>query len=132
MGNSFAEMWENAWNSHGRNPGAKIGFHIEFQLKSGETVSQTLLKPSDSREFYDYLEIYMYDDVHQSGGWYTHLEDDDMEEETIITSIKLTSGSKIKQVGDIFLTAFIYNSDTCFDSQGNYIGTVSQTIVITE
>jgi hypothetical protein len=53
-----------------------------------------------------------------------------MKEETIITSIKLTSGSKIAQVGDITLTAFIYNGDDCFDADGNYIGLVSETIVI--
>jgi hypothetical protein len=73
----------------------------------------------------------MYDDVHVTPGvWYTHLEDKDMKDETVITSIKLTSGSKIKQVGDIALTAFIYNGDDCFDAEGNYIGLISETIVI--
>lgn len=132
MGSSFAQMWENTWNSHGSHPNAKIGFHIEFQLSSGEKISKTILKPSDSKGFYDYLEIYLYDDVHQDGGWYTHLDDEDVTEETVITSIKLTCGSKISQVGDIYLTAFIYDSPECFDRSGNYIGTVSQTIVVSE
>ena len=130
-GKSFASIWNAAWDAHKNASNAKIGFHITFTLSSGETVSKQLLKPSDSASFYDYLEIYMYDDVHVTPGvWYTHLEDKDMKEETVITSIKLTSGSKIKEVGDITLTAFIYNGDDCFDSEGNYIGLVSETIVI--
>lgn len=130
-GSSFASIWNAAWDSHENTESAKIGFHIAFSLTSGETVSKQLLKPSDSASFYDYLEIYMYDDVHVAPGvWYTHLEDKNMTEETVITSIKLTSGSKIAQVGDITLTAFIYNGDDCFDSEGNYIGLVSESIVI--
>lgn len=130
-GSSFKSIWNTAWDSHENVTNAKIGFHISFTLTNGETVSKQLLKPSDSASFYDYLEIYMYDDVHVAPGvWYTHLEDKGIKEETIITSIKLTSGSKIAQVGDISLTAFIYNGDDCFDAEGSYIGLVSETIVI--
>ena len=130
-GKSFASIWNSAWDSHENVSNAKIGFHISFTLSNGETVSKQLLKPSDSTSFYDYLEIYMYDDLHVAPGvWYTHLEDKDMKAETVITSIKLTSGSKIAQVGDIALTAFIYHGSDCFDAEGNYIGLVSETIVI--
>lgn len=130
-GNSFKSIWNAAWDSHEGSENSKIGFHISFTLSSGETISKQLLKPGDSKSFYDYLEIYMYDDVHVAPGvWYTHLEDKDMKEETVITSIKLTSGSKIKEVGDITLTAFIYNGDDCFDADGSYIGLVTETIVI--
>lgn len=130
-GSSFRSIWNAAWGSHENAENAKIGFHISFTLTSGEAISKQLLKPSDSASFYDYLEIYLYDDVHVAPGvWYTHLEDKDMTEETVITSIKLTSGSKIAQVGDITLTAFIYNGDDCFGADGSYIGLVSETIVI--
>lgn len=132
-GSSFVSIWNTAWDSFEDGADAKIGFHIQFSLTSGEVVSATLLKPSDAAEFYDYLEIYMYDDIHQTpGAWYTHLSDTNMDEETIISSIKLTSGSKIAEVGDIILTAFVYNGGDCFDTSGNYIGLVSETITITE
>jgi hypothetical protein len=73
----------------------------------------------------------MYDDINQpTGAWYSHLEDKDMDEDTIISSIKLTSGSKISEVGTIFLTAFIYNAEDNFDEAGNYIGLVKETIAI--
>lgn len=131
-GKSFRAMWNAVWESHEIREGAKIGFEIAFSY--GDTqVRKTLLKPSDAKEFYDYLEIYMYDDINQTPGqWYSHLEDKDMDEETIISSIKLTAGSKIAQVGDITLTAFIYNGDDCFNSRGEYIGQVLATVVITE
>lgn len=130
-GSSFKSIWNTAWESHTPQETAKIGFHIEFSLTDGTLISQTVLKPSDAAWFYDYLEIYLYDDINQkAGAWYSHLEDKDMKENTIISSIKLTSGSKIAQVGVIQLTAFIYNGDDCFDEAGSYIGTVQETILI--
>lgn len=132
-GTSFASMWSEVWESHEGWQNAKIGFHITFALYSGEVISRQLLKPSDAEDFYEYLEIYMYDDINQTPGqWYTHLDDGDMDDKTIISSIKLTSGSKISQVGDIILTAFIYDGEDCFDAAGNYIGLISASITITE
>lgn len=131
-GKSFRAMWNAVWESHENRENAKIGFEIEF-LCGDTVVKKTLLKPSDAEEFYDYLEIYMYDDINQTPGQrYTHLDDKDMKEETVISSIKLTSGSKIAEVGDIILTAFIYNGDDCFNSKGEYIGTVLETVLITQ
>ncbi len=130
-GSSFRTIWKQAWDLHGDNEGAKIGFWIDFSLPKGMRVHRQILKPSDAKAFYDYLEVYLYDDVHQTPGvWYTHLEDKDMTEETVITSIKLTSGSKIADVGDITLTAFIYQGEDCFDERGEYIGQVYDSIVI--
>lgn len=131
-GRSFASIWNTAWDSYEGGEDSKIGFVISFGLSDGNAITKTILKPGDSKEFYDYLEVYLYDDIHQSGGWYSHLEDKDMTEETIISSIKLTSGSKINEVGEIRLTAFIYTTDDCFDADGMYIGDVSATVVITE
>lgn len=131
-GSSFSAIWTDTWNAHEDAQNAKIGFHISFTLTDGTQVDQTVRKPSDAKAFYEYLEVYLYDDIHTGGGWYTHLEDSNIGEQTVITSIKLTSGSKIAEVGDICLTAFIYNGEACFDASGNYIGDVLQTILITE
>jgi hypothetical protein len=130
-GASFKSIWNESWNAHGENDGTKVGFHLTFTLSDGTEISQTIRKPGDAKYFYDFLEVYLYDDIHQTG-WYSHLEDGDMKEETMITSIKLTSGSRIGEVGDIFLTAFLYTGDDCFDEEGNYIGTVQQTVKITQ
>lgn len=128
-GSSFKSMWNQVWNSHEGGENAKIGFHIDLFLDNGEVISKTLLKPSDCDEFFEYLEVYMYDDIHQTG-WYSHLEDKDMGDGTIISSVKLHCGERISEVGDIILTAFIYNGDDCFDSNGNYIGQVSASVYI--
>jgi len=132
-GGSFASIWNTAWDSHENTENAKIGFVISFAVSGGGTVTETVLKPSDSAGFYDYLEIYLYDDIHQTPGvWYSHLEDQNMDEDTIISSIKLTAGSKIAQVGDITLTAFVYNGDDCFDENGEYIGQVAYTVTVAQ
>lgn len=131
-GSSFAEIWNAAWDEHMPSAAARIGYHITIELSGGDTISKTLLKPSDSDEFFDYVEIYMYDDINQTpGAWYTHLSDSDMNEETIISSIKLTAGQNISSVGDITLTAFVYDDDSNFDSDGNYVGVVTYSIEIT-
>lgn len=132
-GNSFRDMWNAAWDAYEGAENPKIGFHITFQLPGGDEFSKQLLKPSDSADFFDFIEIYMYDDIHQApGAWYTHLSDGDMKAETVISSIKLTAGSRISEVGDIRLTAFIYDGEDCFNAAGEYIGLVSQTVLITE
>lgn len=132
-GSSFASIWNTAWDGYENTENAKIGFVISFAVSGGETVTETILKPSDSADFYDYLEIYLYDDIHQTPGvWYSHLEDQNMDEDTIISSIKLTAGSKIAEVGDITLTAFVYNGDDCFDENGEYIGQVAYTVTVAQ
>lgn len=126
-GSSFTGIWKQAWEEAGAAQDSKIGYMIEFALADGQTVKQTIRKPSDAKWFYDYLEIYLYDDIHQKG-WYSHLEDENITAQTVISSIKLTAGSKIDQVGDILLTAFIYQGDDCFDAEGRYIGDVLYTV----
>lgn len=130
-GSSFSGMWKKAWEDSAAEENSKVGFHIQFDLNDETSVSRTILKPSDAKDFYDYLEIYLYDDIHQTPGvWYTHLEDGDMGEETVISSIKLTSGAQIDQVGDITLTAFVYQGEDCFDENGAYIADVLYTVAI--
>ena len=130
-GYSFKAIWNEAWGAHEDAQDTRIGLILTLSLKSGETITKQILAPSDSQSFFDYLEVYLYDDIHQTG-WYSHLEDKDMKEETIITSVKLTSGARIAEVGDITLTVFLYSGQECFDLQGNYIGDVTDTIVIRE
>lgn len=131
-GKSFSGIWNDAWNAYSNTAGSKIGYYISFTLKDGTAIEKLLLKPGDGKDFYSYVEIYMYDDIHQTPGVrYSHLEDEDMKQDTIISSIKLTSGSKISQVEDIQLTVFVY-SDERHIRDGVYRGDVSSTILITK
>ena len=78
--------------------------------------------------FDPYLYVYLYDDINQQdGAWYSHVEESQVNENTIFSSIKLY------QVTDNFsspikLTVFTYKSDDDFDTNGNYRGNSSYTI----
>lgn len=124
-------FWEK-WNAFEGKDNCKIGYSVDFDLKSGEHIHKVLLKAGDELEYRPYLENYLYDDVHQAkGAWYSHLLPEEMNENTLITSIKFTPGEKIDEVGDeIHATVFVYNSEEDFDDAGEYIGDVSAEIII--
>lgn len=96
----------------------KIGYDISFKLISGETMKKVILGPNDDPDFmWDYVRIYLYDDVHQPiGHWYRHLLESEVTESTLMTSIKLTGNGKTSEIdGPITLTVFTYNGTQDFD-----------------
>ena len=132
-GTKFVDMWKAAWDAHENGGGSKIGYILSFTLSDGSTVERMIQKPSDADSFKEYIEVYLYDDINQEPGVrYTHISDSEITENTILSSIKLTCGSKIGEVTGITLTAFIYNGEDCFDADGAYIGEVAATVVIKE
>ena len=90
----------------------KIGFHINFKTIDKE-IDKTILSPSDVESFFDYIQIYLYDDIHQTSSWYSHITQEQVTEDTIYTSIKLTGSTKIAEItSPISLTVFSYpNND---------------------
>ena len=124
-------FWEK-WNAFEGKEGCKIGYSVDFDLKNGEHIHKTLLKAGDELDYRPYLENYLYDDVHQAkGAWYSHLLPEEMNDNTLITSIKFTPGEKIDEVGDeIHATVFVYNSEDDFNEKGDYIGDVTAEITI--
>lgn len=131
-GSTFRNTWEPYWYSCSDADQYKIGYCLSFTLKNGDVCTKTIKSPSDTKEYFDYIELYIYDDVHQTPGvWYTHLSESDVNADTFMTSIKLTAGSKIAEVKDIKLTAFVYISDKDFDSAtGKYTGNNSYEISV--
>ena len=111
----------------------RIGFTLSFTLASGQQVYKTILGPADiTEDFTRYVEVYLYDDIHQQAGVrYSHLLESEMDEQTLITSIKLTAGKEIEQVQAIQLQAFVYRKENEFDAQtGVYTGPGGCTISI--
>lgn len=107
----------------------RIGYLIEFSIGDNK-INKTILRPKDSEEFFDYLEIYLYDDYHRNGSWYSHTTEEEMNEETLLTSIKLTAGKKVNEItSDIELTAFTYDSDD-FTDDGYYKGISKYSIIV--
>lgn len=130
-GSVFLSYWKKFpnWESY------KVGYELYIKLKSGEVIDLTIHGPEDApkdptKEFYQYVEVYMYDAIHQIG-WHSHLTK--TQPNTLLTSIKLTAGSKIADVDSVRLTAFVYKlgDSSFFDPvTGKYIGNVSYTIDI--
>ena len=132
-GNGFKNTWEPYWNRFADADSCKIGYCLTFTLNSSEVFTKTIKAPTDTAQYFDYIELYIYDDVHQTQGvWYTHLSESDIKDNTFMTSIKLTAGSKISEVKDIKLSAFTYSSSKDFDPvTGMYIGKNSYEITVT-
>lgn len=106
----------------------KIGYFISFELDH-KNIEKIITSPKDTESFYDYLEIYLYDDYHRDGGWYSHTTEEEFNKETLLTSIKLTSGKQISEItSDITLTAFLYKEDD--DLNEDLINENSYTITV--
>lgn len=113
----------------------KIGYNVKFLINNKE-INKTILSPKDTEEIFDYLELYLYDDYHRTPGvWYSHTTEEEMNEETLLTSIKLTSGKLVDEItSDITLTVFTYDiTDTenkAFTENNEYIGNSKYSITI--
>lgn len=128
---NFKALWEKYWNQMPNHDSYKIGYNLTFKINSSEVISKTITKPDDVTDFFDYIEVYLYDDINQvQGQWYSHILMSQITDKTVLTSIKLTAGSKIDEVSDISLKVFIYNSDKDFDSNGDYVGKNSYSIKV--
>lgn len=129
-GGNYNKLFESCWNSFSNAGAYKLGYHVKFMLKTGEVVDLWIRSPKDApkdpkKYFYQFVEVYMYDSLKpKNGPKRMHLVESAMKPDTLITSIKLTSGSRIVDVADITLGVFAYHSDSDFDASGKYIGRV--------
>lgn len=127
----------------------KIGYELSFDV-NGENKVITIRQPSDVANnpdlfmgdyAYDennnlitdgmtgYLGVWLYADMYHDST-YVHLTQDDMTDETVITSIKLRPTPQSDAVSNLKLKAFSYSSEEEFNSQGRYIGTHGYEITI--
>ena len=108
----------------------KIGFFINYKAE-GKEIKKTILDPSTMHSMDPYLYVYLYDDIHQTNNWYSHLEDKDMNEDTLTTSIKLFYAGRPNLIEfPIKLTVLTYKSDDDFNEQKEYRGNSFYTIEI--
>ena len=119
-GNNYKDTWNKYYNMYDDISNYKIGYNIKFMLYDGNHYESNILEP-DIYKFGKYFYIYLYDDVHQEdGAFYSHLEG--MEDNTLLTSIKLYAVSGIDEVESIILDVFTYDSEEDFDENNNYRG----------
>lgn len=131
-GSRFADMWFPQWQRFSASSECKIGYKIHIYMKDGSVIEHRIISPDDV--VYDYtqfVETWIYDDVHHAAGeWYSHLTPPDMNDDTVITSVKLTCGPRIEEVDYVVLDTFIYYNDAQFDSNGDYIGPIKASVKV--
>lgn len=120
---NYKDTWLPLWQEKDNDLHYKIGYLLEYTLTDGTVIKQQILSPEDADDYYDYVEIYLYDGVyHSSDSWYSHITTNDFNEDTYMTSIKLTAGSNMEMINTpLKLTAFSYDEDD-FDEVGYYKG----------
>lgn len=129
-GTNFKNLWNNYYQNYTNINSYKIGYLIEFNTTNEGKIKKYIKSPQDTESIYKYIQIYLYDDIHQDGGWYSHITENEYNNDSILTSIKLTGSTYIDEItSDISLTAFTYDDDD-FDENGEYRGISKQTVII--
>lgn len=109
----------------------KIGFMISFSTTE-ESFNKVITGPKDIYITTPYIYNYLYDDIHQiDGAWYSHVEEKDVNDETIYSSIKLYGAENTNNItSPITLTVFTYDTEDDFDENGMYRGNSKYSITI--
>lgn len=120
------------WN-YENNKNYKIGFNLSYSTDNGD-FSWNIINPNDRMyDVFNFVQMYVYDDVSPTkGAWYDHLDDNEVTENVVFTSIKLCASTYINSIhSPMKLTVFTYDESTDFDPKtGLYRGNSSHTINI--
>lgn len=130
----YPEYYYQKYNEVNPDKKYKVGFNLSYELNDGTKISQNIFGPSTTQTNYDYIEVYLYDSYkHRNDSFYSHIEENEYNDETFLTSIKLTAGSKYNDIkSKITLTVFTYDEDD-FDPETNeYRGNSKYSVVITD
>ena len=123
LGTSINSLYKEYSNTYQEIEKYKIGYNIKFLVGTKE-YNETILKPLDvfDYSFSDYLYIWLYDDINNSGN-YSHLEIKDYNDKTIMSSIKLMATELTKDItSNIEISAFTYDSEDDFLEDNTYRG----------
>ena len=115
------QNWYKFYSNYTDIDDYKIGFHFSFYVGDAK-IEKTILNPYIFA-FEPYFYIYPYDDINQPDNtFYSHLEDDDVNENTIFSSIKIFLMEPKDITSPIKFTVFTYNGLEDFDENNNYRG----------
>lgn len=129
--NSTKTNWKKYYNEYQNIEKYKTGFYITFEA-NGKKIEELILDSTKTFSMEPYLYVYLYDDVNQPDyTFYSHIEPNDENENTIFSSIKLYLCNSIEDItSPITLTVFTYDSPEDFDENNHYRGNSSHTIQI--
>ena len=129
LNENFGSSFHSRWQELNPNNTIKIGFNIKFNTND-EEVSYNILSPTNTFEKWQYIMNYLYDDYANLGkGFYSHLETEDCNENTLYTAFKMQAGEIDKITSKIELTVFTYDSEDDF-LDNNYRGNSKYTLDI--
>lgn len=124
------ETWTERWDACGLDGAYKIGFEFTVYLKNGESVTATVLGPSDTFDLEEYFELYLYDCVaHAHDSWYSHITEKTNYDDTRNVMVKITLRDGCYDVEEILMTAFVYIPDE-IDENGRYTGANKATCTV--
>lgn len=114
------DVFYNYYNNYNNIENYKLGYTISFNVNEKKYFKQ-ILNIEDSLALYDFIQIYLYDDlVPEKNTFYSHLET--ISDNTLITTIKLTGSTNTYLItSPITLGVFTY-LETDFDENGLYKG----------
>ena len=132
LSSSFGQEFFNQWSTYNNNNSLKIEFSISFTKSDGENVYYNILDPSHTFDQWEYLMNYLYDDYANLGkGFYSHIEMDQFNDNTLFTAFKMQSSYQCDQIASsIKLTVFTYDTEDDFDENGVYRGNSYDTLTI--
>ena len=133
-GKRYADFYYEKWMELNPEKKYKVGFNLTYTLNDGTKISQNILGPSTTQTNYDYIEVYLYDAYkHRNDSFYSHIEERDYNDDTLITSIKLTAGSKFNDIKSrITLTVFTYDADDFDPVTNEYRGNSKYSVIISD
>lgn len=132
-GSSFNNVWKDYLNNYTNIDKYRIGYNIKFTMDNGEVIDQIILNPDHAYLMYPEIQFYLYDDINLiPGKRYYHVTSEEMNENTICSSVKLVGDKKTPNItSSIELTVFTYDSDGDFDkTTGKYRGKSYYTVII--
>ena len=127
---SFAESFKEEWDKYNKGT-LKMGYNLTFNTKEENTINFNILNPNNTMEHWEYIMTYLYDDyVNRTKGYYSHLEANEYNENSLLTAIKLQSNYKYPDILEkIDLNVFTYDSTDDFQDN-TYRGNSKSTLTI--
>ena len=132
------ENWNHfydEWSKYDSEHKVKIGYNVSFSTTDGKNISYNILSPTYPKEYDSYMMPFLYDDYSNRGkSWYSHIEEDEYNDNTFMTSIKLFANGDISNISsDIKLTVFTYDTEDDFDPETKeYRGNSKSTLTLTK
>ena len=135
LNKSHWDSFYEEWNKYDTNHTTKIGYNVSFTTTDGKNISYNILSPTYPKEYDSYMMPFLYDDYNNRGkSWYSHVEENEYNENTFLTSIKLFANGDISNISsNINLTVFTYDTEDDFDPDTKeYRGNSKATLVLTK